>query len=44
MLTGDGLFFANGKGRPTVSLGTDSNGTSALKFYGTNGKVSWSAP
>lgn len=44
MLTTDGLFFANGKARPTVSLSSDPNGTSALKFYGTNGKVSWSAP
>jgi len=44
MLTTDGLFFANGKARPTVSLSSDPNGASALKFYGTNGKVSWSAP
>jgi hypothetical protein len=44
MLTTDGLFFANGKARPTVSLSSDPNGTSGLKFYGANGKVSWSVP
>jgi hypothetical protein len=44
MLTIDGLFFANSKATPTVSLRSDPNGTSWLKFYGTNGKVSWSAP
>jgi hypothetical protein len=44
MLTTDGLFFANSKARPTVSLSSDPNGASGLKFYGTNGKVSWSAP
>ena len=44
MLTRDGLFFANGKTRPTVSLISDPNGASGLKFYGTNGKVTWSAP
>jgi hypothetical protein len=42
MLTTDGLFFANGKARPTVSL--DSNPRVGLKFYGSDGKVSWSAP
>jgi hypothetical protein len=44
MLTTDGLFFANGKGRPTVSLSSDLKGTSRLKSYGSDGKVSWSAP
>lgn len=44
MLTTDGLFFANAKARPTVSLSSDSNGTPGLKFYGPNGKLSWSAP
>ena len=44
MLTTDGIFFANGKSRPIVSLRSDSNGTSGLKFYGADGKVSWSAP
>jgi hypothetical protein len=44
MLTIGGLFFANGKAKPTASLSSDSNGASSLKFYGTDGKVSWSAP
>jgi hypothetical protein len=44
MLTSEGLFFASNKARPTVSLSSDPNGMSELKFYGTNGKVSWSAP
>jgi len=45
MLTIDGLFFANAKARPTLSLGSDpKSGMSALKFYAADGKVSWSAP
>ena len=44
MLTVDGLFFANSKAKPTVSLSSVPDGMSGLKFYGTNGKVSWSAP
>jgi hypothetical protein len=44
ILATDGLFFANGKSRPTVSLNSDTNGLSGLKLYGTDGKVSWSAP
>ena len=44
MLNSDGLFFANNKARATVSLSSDPNGMSGLKFDGTNGKVSWSAP
>jgi hypothetical protein len=44
VLTTDGLFFGNSKARPTVSLSSKPNGMSGLTFYGTNGKVSWSAP
>jgi hypothetical protein len=44
MLTTDGLFFASGKAKPTVSLSSDPRGASGLRFYGTDGKVSWSAP
>lgn len=44
MLADDGLFFANSKARPTVSLSSDPSGLCGLKFYGTDGKVSWSAP
>jgi len=45
MLTIGGLFFANGKSRPTVSLTSDVKpGMSSLKFHGPDGKVSWSAP
>ncbi len=44
MLATDGLSFANSKARPTVRLSSDPNGLSDLKFYGTDGKVSWSAP
>ena len=44
MLTVDGLFFASSKARPTVSLSSNPDGTSGLKFYGINGKVSWSVP
>ena len=45
MLTVDGLFFANGKGRPTVSLTSNpKSGKSELKFYKPDGKVAWLAP
>lgn len=44
MLVTDGLFFANGKAKPTVSLSSAPDGTSGLKFYGTNGKALWTAP
>lgn len=44
MLATDGLSFANSKSRPTVSLSSDTNSLSGLKFYGTHGEVSWSAP
>jgi hypothetical protein len=44
MLANDGLSFANGKAGPTVRLSSDPNGLSGLRFYGTDGKVSWSAP
>ena len=44
MLASDGLYFANSRGRPTASLSSDPNGLSGLKFYGADGKVSWSAP
>ena len=44
MLANDGLSFANGKAGPTVRLSSDPNGLSGLKFYATDGKVSWSAP
>ena len=44
MLATDGLRFSNSKGRPTVNLTSDPNGLSVLRFYGTDGKVSWSAP
>jgi hypothetical protein len=42
MLTADGLFFASSKAKPTLDL--TSNPRPALKFYGPDGKVSWSAP
>lgn len=44
MLSADGLFFGNGRSKPTITLSSDPNGTSALRLYGANGKVSWSAP
>lgn len=45
MLTSDGLYFANGESRPTVTLNSDPKRVaSALKFYGADGRVSWSAP
>jgi hypothetical protein len=44
MLTIDGLFFADSHFKPTVSISSESKGTSGLKLYGSDGKVSWSAP
>jgi hypothetical protein len=44
ILAADGLFFANGNARPTVSLSSNTKGMSGLKFYRADGKVSWSAP
>jgi hypothetical protein len=44
MLSSDGLCFASGKSRPTVRLDSRSDGLSRLEFYGTSGKVSWTAP
>lgn len=45
MLTTDGLYFANDKSRPTVTLSSGpKRGAPALRFYAADGKVSWSAP
>ncbi|MGA3055898.1 MAG: hypothetical protein ABSD63_16960 [Candidatus Korobacteraceae bacterium] len=45
MLTADGLYFANDKSRPTVTLSSGpKRGAPALRFYAADGKVSWSAP
>jgi hypothetical protein len=44
ILMKDGLFFANDKGKPTVSLNSVQNSTSSLKLYGADGKVVFSAP
>ena len=44
ILATDGLRFANSKAKPTVTLRSDPDGLSELEFYGTDGKVSWSAP
>jgi|SRR5579862_8102229 len=44
ILATDGLRFVNSKARGTVSLSSDPSGVPALKFYGTDGTVSWSAP
>jgi len=43
ILTSDGLYLANGREKPLVNL---SSGPSRpeLRFYGPDGKVSWSAP
>lgn len=41
MLTPDGLFFASGNAKPTLDLTSDPKPT--LRFYGADGKVSWSA-
>jgi hypothetical protein len=40
MLMADGLFFANSKSKPTVSLSSDVRpGRSGLRFYGSDGKA-----
>ena len=44
MLTTDGLFFANGEARPTISLSSNPKGISGLKLYGKDGTMLWSAP
>lgn len=43
ILTSDGLYLANGHEKPLVDL---SSGPSrpTLRFYGPDGKVSWTAP
>jgi len=43
ILTSDGLYLANGREKPLVNL---SSGPSRpeLRFYGPDGKVSWSVP
>ncbi len=45
VMSTDGLFFANAKSRPTVSLSNNNApDASSLRFYHPDGKVSWSAP
>jgi hypothetical protein len=45
ILTAEGIYFAGGNAKRTVDLSSDPRpGMSALKFYGPDGKVSWSAP
>jgi hypothetical protein len=44
ILATDGLSFANNKAKPTVRLSSETEGSPGLKFYGTDGKISWSAP
>lgn len=45
ILTSDGLYFANGKGRPTVDLNSGATSeASSLKFYDSNGKLFRSIP
>ena len=43
ILTTDGLYLANGRAKPLVNL---SSGPirPQLRFYGPDGKISWSAP
>jgi hypothetical protein len=43
ILTSDGLYLANGRSRPLVDLSGGPDRPS-LRFYGPDGKVSWSAP
>lgn len=43
ILTSDGLYLANGREKPLVSL-SSGPGRPELRFYGPDGKVSWSAP
>ena len=45
ILTVDGIRFANARGKPLAELSSKPTpGNSLLRFYGTNGEVSWSAP
>ncbi len=45
ILTADGLRFGNGQAKPLVELSGDRRpGRFELRFYGPDGKVSWSAP
>jgi hypothetical protein len=44
MLTTEGLFFADRKIKPTISLSSDPKGASRIRIYGSDGKLSWSAP
>jgi hypothetical protein len=43
ILTDDGLHIGDSKGKPLVELSTDPS-RSVLRFYGVDGKISWSAP
>lgn len=43
ILTSDGLYLANGREKPLVSL-SSGPGRPEMRFYGPGGKVSWSAP
>jgi hypothetical protein len=44
MLGAEGLYFANGKAKPTVSITSAPGGPSSVKLFETDGRVSWSAP
>jgi len=43
-LATDRLSFANSKSRATISLSSDPNGLSGLRFYRSDGAIVWSAP
>jgi hypothetical protein len=43
ILTNDGLRIGDSRAKPLVELSTEPS-QSALRFYGPDGKVSWSAP
>jgi hypothetical protein len=43
IVSSDGLYFANGRGKPLASLSTGP-GQPELRLYGQDGKISWSAP
>lgn len=43
ILTSDGLYLANGRERPLADFSSGPDRPS-LRFYGPDGKVSWSAP
>lgn len=43
ILTSDGLYLANGREKPLFDLSSGPT-RPALRFYGPDGKVSWSAP